>query len=50
MISSGSPAETMVSDFYRAAPPQTRAQSQTVHVEVNSVSAHQRKDLPSGVG
>lgn len=37
MISSGSPAEAMVSDFYRAAPPQTRAQSQTVHVEVNSV-------------
>jgi type IV secretion system protein VirB5 len=37
MISSGSPAEAMVSDFYRAAPPQTRVQTQTVHVEVNSV-------------
>ena len=37
MISSGSPAEAMVSDFYRAAPPQTRAQSQTVHAEVSSV-------------
>ena len=37
MISSGSPAEAMVSDFYRTAPPQTRAQSESVHVEVNSV-------------
>ncbi|MGD1094941.1 MAG: type IV secretion system protein [Bryobacteraceae bacterium] len=37
MISSGSSAQTFVSDFYRGAPPQTRAQSQTVHVEVNSV-------------
>jgi type IV secretion system protein TrbF len=26
-----------VSDFYRADPPQTRAQSRTVHVQVNSV-------------
>jgi type IV secretion system protein TrbF len=37
MISSGSSAQSMVSDFYRAEPPQTRAQSETVHVEVNSV-------------
>lgn len=37
MISSGSSAQTKVSDFYRDKPPQTRAQSETVHVEVNSV-------------
>jgi type IV secretory pathway TrbF-like protein len=37
MISSGSSAQTFVSDFYRGEPPQTRAQSQTVHVEVNTV-------------
>ena len=37
MISSGSPAQTVVSDFYRGNLPQTRAQSQTVHVDVNSV-------------
>ena len=37
MMSSGSSAQSMVSDFYRAAPPQTRSQSETVHVEVNSV-------------
>jgi type IV secretory pathway TrbF-like protein len=37
MISSGSPAQSFVSDFYRADPPQTRAQSRTVHVQVNSV-------------
>ena len=37
LISSGSSAQTVVSDFYRGEPPQTRAQSQTVHVEVNSI-------------
>jgi type IV secretion system protein VirB5 len=37
MISSGSSAQAVVSDFYRGEPPQTRAQSQTVHVEVNTV-------------
>lgn len=37
MISSGSPAQSFVSDFYRGEPPQNRAQSQTVHVEVNTV-------------
>ena len=37
MISSGSSAQTFVSDFYRGEPPQTRAQTQTVHVDVNSV-------------
>jgi type IV secretion system protein VirB5 len=37
MISSGSPAETVVSDFFRGEPPQIRAQSQTVHVDVNTV-------------
>jgi type IV secretion system protein TrbF len=37
MISSGSSAQSMVSDFYRGEPPQTHAQSQTVHVEVSSV-------------
>jgi type IV secretory pathway TrbF-like protein len=37
MISSGSSAQSMISDFYRGEPPQTRALNQTVHVEVNSV-------------
>jgi type IV secretion system protein VirB5 len=39
MISSGSSAQTLVSDFYRGNPPQIRAQTQTVHIEVNSVLA-----------
>jgi type IV secretory pathway TrbF-like protein len=37
MISSGSSAQAVVSDYYRSAPPQTRARSQTVHVEINTV-------------
>jgi type IV secretion system protein VirB5 len=37
MISSGSPAQTFVSDFYRGNPPQSRAQSEMVHVQVNTV-------------
>ena len=37
MISSGSPAQSFVSEFYRGEPPQTRAQTQTVHIEVNTV-------------
>lgn len=37
MISSGSPAQNFVSDFYRGEPPQDRAQTQTVHIEVNTV-------------
>lgn len=37
MISNGSSAQIVVSDFYRGQPPETRAQTETVHVEVNSV-------------
>ena len=37
MMSSGSSAQSMVSDFYRDKPPQIHAQTETVHVEVNSV-------------
>jgi type IV secretion system protein VirB5 len=37
MISSGSSAQTFVSDFYRENPPQARAQSQSVHVDINTV-------------
>jgi type IV secretion system protein TrbF len=37
MISSGSPAQNFISDFYRSDPPQTRAQSVTVHINVNTV-------------
>jgi len=36
-IANGSAAQTFVSDFYRAAPPSNRAQTETVSVEVNSV-------------
>src|SRR5689334_19408803 len=36
-IASGSQAQTFVSDYYRGDPPQKRAQSETVTVEVNSV-------------
>ena len=37
MISSGSSAQTMVSDFYRNDPPQVRAQRENVHIEINSI-------------
>jgi type IV secretion system protein VirB5 len=37
MISSGSSAQSEVSEFYRGEPPQTRAATETVHVNVNSV-------------
>jgi type IV secretion system protein VirB5 len=37
MISSGSPAQTFISDFYRGNPPQARAQSEIVHVQVNTL-------------
>jgi type IV secretion system protein VirB5 len=37
MISSGSSAQTVISDYYRANPPQVTAKTQTVHVEINSV-------------
>jgi len=37
MMSSGSSAQSTVSDFYREKPPQIHAQSETVHVEVSSV-------------
>jgi type IV secretion system protein VirB5 len=37
MISNGSPAQSFVSDFYRGEPPQDRAQTQTVHIEVSIV-------------
>ena len=36
-IASGSQAQTFVSDYYRGDPPQKRAQSETVTVEVKSV-------------
>src|SRR5438067_2243112 len=36
-IASGSAAQTFVSDFYRSAPPASRAQTETVSVEVTSV-------------
>jgi type IV secretion system protein TrbF len=36
-IANGSAAQTFISEFYRAAPPSTRAQTETVSVEVNSV-------------
>jgi type IV secretion system protein TrbF len=36
-IANGSAAQTFISDFYRAAPPSNRAQTETVSVEVNSV-------------
>src|SRR4051812_30463922 len=35
-IDSASPAREFINDFYRASPPQQRAQSQTVHVDVKS--------------
>jgi type IV secretion system protein TrbF len=37
MMSSGSSAQTVVSDFYRNDPPQQRAQRENVHLEVNSI-------------
>ena len=36
-IASGSQAQAFVSEFYRAAPPQTRAETETASVEVRSV-------------
>ena len=39
MISSGSSAQTVVSDFYRADPPQQHVQRENVHLEVNSILA-----------
>lgn len=36
-IASGSAAQTFISDFYRSAPPATRAQTETVSVDVTSV-------------
>ena len=36
-VASGSAAQTFISDFYRSAPPATRAQTETVSVEVSSV-------------
>jgi type IV secretion system protein VirB5 len=36
-IANGSAAQTFISDFYRSAPPASRAQTETVSVEVNSV-------------
>lgn len=36
-IASGSAAQTFVSDFYRSAPPASRAQTETVAVDVTSV-------------
>ena len=37
MISSGSSAQTVVSDFYRGDPPQVRARHENVHLEINSI-------------
>ena len=37
LISSGSSAQSFISDFYRGNPPQARAQSEMVHVQVNTV-------------
>ena len=37
MISSGSSAQTIVSDFYRGDPPEKRAQRENVHIEINSI-------------
>jgi len=39
MIANGSPAQIEVGDFYRLAPPQERAQTRTVDVEVKAVFA-----------
>jgi type IV secretion system protein VirB5 len=36
-VASGSAAQTFISDFYRSAPPASRAQTETVSVEVTSV-------------
>ena len=36
-IANGTAAQTFISDFYRAAPPSKRAQTESVSVEVNSV-------------
>lgn len=36
-IASGTAAQTFISDFYRSAPPASRAQTETVSVEVTSV-------------
>jgi type IV secretion system protein VirB5 len=36
-IASGSPAQTFISDFYRAGQPFTRAQTETVSVDVQSI-------------
>ncbi len=36
-IASGSAAQTFISDFYRSAPPASRAQTETVSVDVTSV-------------
>lgn len=36
-IGNGTAAQTFISDFYRADPPSTRAQTETVSVEVNAV-------------
>jgi type IV secretory pathway TrbF-like protein len=38
-IANGSQAMTVVNDFYRAAPPQNRAQTETVSIDVQSVLA-----------
>jgi type IV secretion system protein VirB5 len=39
MIGSGTPAQVTISDFYRKDPPHTRAETQTVDVEVKAVFA-----------
>lgn len=43
MIANGSPAQIEVGDFYRLAPPQERAQTRTVDVEVKAVFATSEK-------
>ena len=43
MIGNGTPAQTIISDFYSKDPPHTRAQTQTVEVEVKAVFATSEK-------
>lgn len=43
MIGNGTPAQTIISDFYSKDPPYTRAQTQTVDVEVKAVFATSEK-------
>lgn len=43
MIGNGTPAQLVISEFYRKDPPSTRAQSQTVDVDVKAVFATSEK-------